>query len=56
MEGGADCDRNGPNTGAGKLRRRTKHGQIEKAARLSGPKLLQRLVAGGGFEPPTFGL
>ena len=23
---------------------------------LSGPKLLQILVAGGGFEPPTFGL
>ena len=36
------------------------HGQntdkLKWAACLSGPKLLQILVAGGGFEPPTFGL
>jgi hypothetical protein len=41
-------------------RYQTKNGQnadkSKKAAYLVGPKFMIALVAGGGFEPPTFGL
>jgi hypothetical protein len=50
--------RNGDACGVGRYQ--TKNGQnadkSKKAAYLVGPKSMIALVAGGGFEPPTFGL